>query len=98
MAAGEIVKLLESQSAESGRFVKPSTESIARDGKWGNATFPVKTLVQQTMLIDKCARGLSTKDRDQWLIACEVCEGQAHGSFIQCKTSMKTRYVQSKKV
>ena len=89
--AGEIVKTL-----EPGRLFKASTESTVREGKWGNTTFPAKMLVPQTILTDKCARGLRTVEIEQWLIACEVCENQSRDSFEHCKTPMKTKYVNSK--
>jgi len=90
--AGEIVKTL-----EPGRLFKPSTESIAREGKWGNAIFPPKMLgVPQTILTNQCPRGLRTVEIEQWLIACEVCENQSRDTFEHCKTPMKKKYVESK--
>jgi hypothetical protein len=90
--AGEIVKTL-----EPGRLFKPSTESTAAEGQWGNATFPPKMLgIPQTILTNQCPRGLRTNDINDWLIACQFCEAQSKKHFADCQTPMKRHYVQSK--
>lgn len=83
-----IVKTVDSGQ---GEIIKPfhtradlTTEIVHRAGP------------EQTILANRCPRGLSTKDVEQWLIACEVCESQARNTFNQCQTPMKKRYIDSK--
>ena len=53
----------------------------------------VETQSRSSQSSFKCLRNLSTKDKDQWLTACEVCEGQARNLFDMCHSTMKHSYL-----
>jgi hypothetical protein len=44
----------------------------------------------------QCLRRLSSSTLENWVIACEVCETQALGTFGKCHSPMKTNYMKQK--
>lgn len=102
---GEIVKDYDTLVNETGRIVKENDETygkatcdtkVHRDKDEANRNIIVHSEPQKELFPrPKCLRSLQSNSQEQWLVACEVCRGQAPQIFDKCATTMRQTFINS---